>query len=618
MAKLNASKFTNRDILVTGTDPSTGEYLSAAQRKALFKKKKISSNQVFRKPGAIVKSSPGMFRKRGALVKTETSAITPDIDINVVQSRVFVLENQVSFLAKALDKETEQEKKAQKDREKEVLQEEESALRSGKEKQLESGLFKALISPVNAVGGVAKGMLQRLMEFFGLLLAGWLTDKGWKALEAYMDGDSQKLKSIGIEVGKALGAALLTFSVLNGGILSIIGIVGAITGAILTAPFKALWKAFRDGGGKPEQTPTKPKPNQGGGLFGALRQFGRKLGIGANTYTSPIGPQPLDSGTKGLGGWAKSGAGETGDVFGNVPRLESQAKKSLAQRIKEGIFKRIGLGPESPAGKIISKLKEVFPENKAAKVAADAATKPKSIFSKMLGGLGGLGKKILPLLNAAFFVGSVRDRAIQGMSPAQAILGAMFPLAGSITGAGFGGLLGGGLLSALTAFAGSLAGDFIGSQVQRLLDFVWRPGWDEAPGIKNFNDMIYSLQSEGALGNILQSAFPYTKTKGSTQKLGSEESSPEATPSSAGTPSPAADAASVPSIASPESPQMQAPGPISSAGNTTVIYKKIGGGGQQLQQSMKNGSATDVPLIASANPDNFYTMYSQLIYNVVI
>jgi len=74
-----------------------------------------------------------------------------------------------------------------------------------------------------------------------------------------------------------------------------------------------------------------------------------------------------------------------------------------------------------------------------------------------------------------------------------------------------------------------------------------------------------------------------------------------------------------PSIASPSSPQMQAPGPVSSSGNTTVIYKKVGsgGGGQSQQQSMKSGSATDVPLISSSNPDNFYTMYSQLIYNVV-
>ena len=121
MARISAAKFTNRDILVTGTDPSTGEYLSAAQRKALFRKQKISSNQVFRKPGAIV--------------KVGSSAITPDAgaNVNVLNVRVIAIEKQVAFLAKALDKEAELEKKSQRNYEKRVLQQEEKKLRSGEE-----------------------------------------------------------------------------------------------------------------------------------------------------------------------------------------------------------------------------------------------------------------------------------------------------------------------------------------------------------------------------------------------------------------------------------------------------------------------------------------------------
>ena len=63
----------------------------------------------------------------------------------------------------------------------------------------------------------------------------------------------------------------------------------------------------------------------------------------------------------------------------------------------------------------------------------------------------------------------------------------------------------------------------------------------------------------------------------------------------------------------------QAPGPVSATGNTQVIYKRVAsGGGAQMQQPLKTGSATDVPLIASSNPSNFYTMYSQMEYGVVI
>jgi len=58
---------------------------------------------------------------------------------------------------------------------------------------------------------------------------------------------------------------------------------------------------------------------------------------------------------------------------------------------------------------------------------------------------------------------------------------------------------------------------------------------------------------------------------------------------------------------------------VSNAGNTTVIYKKIGSSSSGQTTSPKpSKSSTNVPSIASANPDNFYTMYSQMIYNVVI
>ena len=98
------------------------------------------------------------------------------------------------------------------------------------------------------------------------------------------------------------------------------------------------------------------------------------------------------------------------------------------------------------------------------------------------------------------------------------------------------------------------------------------------------------------------------------------DSIPPAAPAAPAAPAPpgAMPAAPAAQVSSPSSPSMSAPGPVSGGGNTTVIYKKVGGSGGQMQgQPLKSGSATDVPLIASADPSNFYTMYSQLLYNVV-
>ena len=609
MARISAAKFTNRDILVTGTDPPTGEYLSAAQRKALFRKQKISSNQVFRKPGAIVKAG--------------SSAITPDAgagaNVNVLNVRVIAIEKQVAFLAKALDKEAELEKKSQRNYEKRVLQQEEKKLRSGEEKQLEKKLSDTLVSPVKTVGRKAGGVLGNLMEFFGILFAGWLTNQGMLALQANAEGNTEKLEEIKNRVIKDLAIVTGIFATLNGGLFAILGIIGGITARILTKPFRALF-----GGRKPAPAASGggAKP-QGGGLF--RNAGGSRRGITTSRLTRNGVPVTRAAPVGGSGGLKFEGVAQyTRDkTFLGKTAQRLGVLRKMATR---NIFKMIGLGPGSPVKKILSKLREVFPKDKAVEFAADTATKPKSLFGKIFGALGNLGKKILPLLRAAFFIGAVRDRAMQGMSPAQSILGAMFPLAGSIIGGGLGGTIGaaGGPLAFLGAFAGSWLGDFLGIQVQRLLDFVWKPGWNGAPGIKNFNEMIYSLQSEGGLGGVLQSIFPYSSqntkpgesVESSSKSLTSSSSSSAASTSSS---SSAASASSVPSIASPSSPQMQVPGPVSNAGNTTVIYKKIGSSSSGQTTSPKpSKSSTNVPLIASANPDNFYTMYSQMIYNVVI
>lgn len=564
MARISASKFTSMDPAVSGVDPSTGAYLSAAQRKALFRKSNISSSKVFAKPGAIVKVG------------------SSDIDVKVLNVRVIAVEKQVAFLAKALDKEAELEKKSQRDYEKKALQQEEKKLRSGEEKKLEKGLSKKLLSPVKSIGRKTGGLLGNLLEFFGVLFAGWLTNQGILALKAKEEGNQSKLEEIRDRVLKDLAAVGTIFAVLNGGLFTILGIIGGITARILTKPFRALFKAFR-GGGKPTPTPT-PKPKPSGGKPGSAR-----VATSGGKPVKPLSRFDLEQ-----------------------ARKKVTQERMLSNDKKPGLFKRIA-----------SKLKKIFPKDKAVNFAADLATKPKSVFAKIFGALGNLGKKILPLLRAAFFVGAVRDRATKGMTPAQSILGAMFPLAGSIVGGGLGAGIGlaGGPLSFLGAFAGSWLGDYLGIQVQRFLDFVWKPSWDGAPGIKNFNDTIYSLQSEGVLGSALQGVFPYSGTSGSTEKPGEgvesssaslTSSSPSATASSSVT-----STSSVPSIASPASPQMQPPGPVSASGNTTVIYKKVPSSGQVMGSPKASKSATDVPLISSSNPDNFYTMYSQIAYNAV-
>ena len=49
-----------------------------------------------------------------------------------------------------------------------------------------------------------------------------------------------------------------------------------------------------------------------------------------------------------------------------------------------------------------------------------------------------------------------------------------------------------------------------------------------------------------------------------------------------------------------------------------IVYASSGGSNAQSSQPSSSGSATNVPLFSSSNPDNFYALYSQVNYNVIM
>jgi len=589
---MRRSNISPNKIANSGVNPYTGEYLSAGERKLLFQKRNVSSANVFKKSGALVK--------------------TP-IDTLSLSKRVFALENDVSFLAKTLNKEAELEKKAQKQYEKDVEKVEEKKLRSGEEKKLEKKITKGLISPVKSLGKKAGGVLGTLMELFMTLLGGWLTNQGLEAIKANAEGNIGKLESIAAEVGKTLLTVGGIFALLNGGILGIIGTIGAITLAILAAPFKFAFNRIRDffkgrtGGAKPGGKPGgRPKVTTGRGGIGS-RVGGPKVPINSATDAArrKLAKDILDKGlsSKGtmIGGkYVSMTAKEAGEVLKKPPG----GIKGFISRAWNGVK---GFASKAP-GRAIGGLKTTF--DIAGKTPfiggpAKAIGKTLGFFGGLLGKVGpsilrfvgNIAKKSLGFLNILLTGKEVVGRLGQGMSPAKALLPVLVRLGVSSAGGAIGGAVGSVLPIAGTGLgylAGTGLGYWLGDWFKNLLDSNWSQEWDNAPGLKQIN-----------------STFGFASKKSSSPGEMPAKTPAAVTPAAPGE-MPAAQ------IASPSSPSMSAPGPVSSAGNTTVIYKKVGGSGGQMQgQPLKSGSATDVPLIASADPSNFYTMYSQLLYNVV-
>ena len=580
---MRRSNISPNKIANSGVNPYTGEYLSAGERKLLFKRNVSSAN---------------VFKKSGALVKTP-------IDTLSLSKRVSILENDVSFLAKALNKEADLEKKAQKQYEKDVGKVEEKKLRSGEEKKLEKKITKGLISPVKAVGKKAGGVLGNLVEVFMTLLGGWLTNQGLEAIRANAEGDINKLESIKNEVIKTLAIVGGIFAALNFGILGIIGTIGAISLAILAAPFKFVFNRIRDF------------------VRGRSKPGGGKLGGGINSPGNVPGTSISSGNRAGSKPPGSSGSKSTFDL--EQQRKAATQKNMLSQNKPNFIMKKfrsiLAQFETTKSGRGIAKAINWMKGSWIGKVGGYFAKKTLGAFQWVKDylspkGMGKVGSKLGralkiggPLVTALFSLGSIVNRSNSGMSPAQAILPELLRTVLSVGGATLGAGAGLGWLSPITAIAGSFAGDWLGGQIMNWADAPERSGIWDSKIFDGFNNAVRELSLNNEMvGKI----FPYdTGLNGKT-----------ANPQSPAAPAPGAPIApgAMPAgqVSSPSSSSMSPPGPVSGGGNTTVIYKKVGGSGGQMQgQPLKSGSATDVPLIASADPSNFYTMYSQLLYNVV-
>ena len=217
----------------TGVNPKTGEYLSPDERKQVFKlrKRKLDPSKVFDK---------------SAIVKVDK----PQANMESVMKSIINIQETLQKISNFIITDAEEKKKETSKENRQLLLAGEKEERKKKEGLLEKvpeRLKNALLAPVKAVGQQAKGILSRLMEAFSLIFTGWLADKGLKAIQAFMDGDKEKLKKIGMNVLAGVGIVGGIFVAMNVGILAlpaiiakviaVIGTVGsAIIGFLLSPP----------------------------------------------------------------------------------------------------------------------------------------------------------------------------------------------------------------------------------------------------------------------------------------------------------------------------------------------------------------------------------------------
>ena len=155
-----------------------------------------------------------------AAVKSNQTAIT---SINSTLATVTI---QISALNKSLVQVAEQIKqsaalenlKMAQERKQEMMLADRN-LRRGAENNIERGIQAALFAPVQRIGAKATFTLSRLINFFNVLLGGFLVGRALNLITALVNDDKEALKKIGDTIVGQLAAAGGIFLAINGGLL---------------------------------------------------------------------------------------------------------------------------------------------------------------------------------------------------------------------------------------------------------------------------------------------------------------------------------------------------------------------------------------------------------------
>ena len=489
----------------------------------------------------------------------------------------------------------------------------ETNVRLGKESQLEQRITNSLATPVQALQQKVGNIFARIGEALTTLFAGWLTNQGIEALKAASEGNKEKLEEIKDNVLNGIGDAIKVFAAIKGGfnliIKTITGITARITGFVTRlalAPIKALTNTLRGAPLLQNVFPGPKKPGGGGGgglLGGVITGISGALnflnGENADAALAGISLLPLP-GKVGLGVKVLAGGifaiDDVLEVFdknfiGADPKALAAKKKELEEAKRNQTNQKPTSTTSTTAAKVTSASTAQTPmmgdKNKKDGVEANVAS----------GSIPSDSKGINPTSSAGSSASSTGTSApsttstTSGSSP---VLTEQTPMMSPS--------------SAATTTPPAV--------VQPQTPAIPPPSPEMT---KNFQ-MAWDNRKNGFARGRIESAWNnmtveqqqqakiWANTKGydwTEMKLTEKPSMVQTAP---------LPSAQVQPLPKPTQNVGELPEP-----SPNVVMMPSGQGNNQqssISQAPTNG--TDTPLISSSNPDNFYVLYSQLNYNVVM
>ena len=155
----------------------------------------------------------------GAVRRNESAIKSINLTLVNVTGQVVNLSKSLNVVAKKLQESStlEKMKMDQEKRQQQALADRNA--RRGTENTLEKGIQAALFAPVRRIGAKTRFTLGRLVQFFNILLGGFLVMRAIKLIGALTSGNKEQLKEVTDGIVKQLTAVGGIFLAINGGLV---------------------------------------------------------------------------------------------------------------------------------------------------------------------------------------------------------------------------------------------------------------------------------------------------------------------------------------------------------------------------------------------------------------
>ena len=553
-----------KSVASNGVDPITGSPLSKEVRQAILNSTKISSSS-FKGDTTFISQYVENNNQNLQLVQTnQQSLIALDTQVKNLNQQVVTLNSGLEKIAVLIQQDGASDQSRLISEAEKQRRYAEQEIRIGKENEIEQKIQSAVLIPVQKLTPKVQDIFGNVQKALTFLFAGWLTNELVKFFDAKQQGDRSKLTEIKNNIIKHLGIAAGILFVIKGGFNLVIKTLGSVVakitgliGKIITAPIKAVTSTAKSifSGGTKGAAEGATKGATEGATSGLLKNTGNVLkGVAKGAVNVVLGATEF-IGRKNEGQTnVQAGAGTVASLYGAEKGAQMGAKLP-------GPLKLPGMIAGGAAGFILAgKGTDLLTGANAPKPAekSSEAAKPKIN-----------SQKPTPSPAATPTVTATQPK----INPATSSPAPTQPEIKSTP------------QTPMTAGVGNYTFNIDTSN----------------PEFKRIENSFDSKQSEQKL---------------EVESKTNEQNIPEVNP---------------PTQSNEKKLNMQPaqvqniPKPVPNVGNLpeakpNVIVTSSGQSPQKSQQVFPstNESMTDVPLINSANPDNFYTLYSQLNYNVVM